>query len=190
MRVYRLHPEYNQRGGHYSHWVDDGLRLMDTPQNKIGRVLDQWPMDLVFDLIRDGKECDVYASTLALFFTQRAVDELQPICDGFAEWLPVMFKSGERLYLLHPTVSVSIGPLARYRSHAPGDNIVEISEYDFATPEKLPCCFLIRQPETSAAGKAGSACVGQYVTDSLYAVMNRYRGIDFAQVFPPKQKRE
>lgn len=187
MNVYRLHPEYNHRGGHYAHWVDDDVRLMDTPQNKIGSVLDRWPGDLLFDLIRDGKDGDVYTSAVALFFTQRAVDDLGPICDGFAEWLPVTVRSGERLYIFHPTSSVPLGPLARYRSHAPGDNIIEIFEYDFASPETLPCCFLIRQPESSDAGKAGTACIGEYITDKLYSAMSKYRGVDFARIFPPSK---
>ncbi len=189
MNVYRLHPEYTQSGEYYAHWVDDGVRLMDTPQSKIGSVLDQWPMDLLFDLIRDGKDCDVYMNPCGLCFTQRAMDALSPICSGFVEWLPIRIRGGEPLYIFHPTSIVPIGPSAQFSSHAPGDNIIEIYEYDFASPETLPCCFLIPQPITSAAGKGGYAFTGEYVTDTLRAAMKQFRGIDFDPVFPPKQKR-
>lgn len=188
MNVYCLHPEYTQSGEHYAHWVDDGVELMETPQSKLGSVIDQWPNDLVFDLVRDGKDCDVYMNPSGLCFTQRAVDVLSPICTGFAEWLPFRLRNGESLYIFHPTSSVPIGPSARFRSHTPGSNIIEIFEYDFASPESLPCCFLIPQPDTSPAGKAHYAFTGVYVTDRLHAAMGRFRGIDFAQVFPEQTR--
>jgi hypothetical protein len=161
---------------------------MDTPQSKIGPVLDQWPTDLLFDLVRDGKDCDVYMNPCGLCFTRRAVDALSPVCNGFTEWLPIRIRDGDPLYIFHPIASVPLGPSARFRSHTPGDNIIEVYEYDFAAPEELPCCFLIPQPETSAAGKGGHAFTGEYVTDTLYAAMRRFRGVDFARVFPPKPK--
>ncbi len=189
MNVYRLHPEYTQNGEHYSHWVDDDVRLMDTPQSKVGPVLDQWPCDLVFDLIRDGKDCDVYINPNGLCFTRRAMTALSPVCGSQAEWLPIRLQDGETLYLFHPTAIVPLGERARFRSHSPGDNIVEVFDYDFDAPDDLPCCFLIPQPATSPAGKGGYAFRGEYVTDTLYAAMGRFRGVDFARVFPPKQKR-
>lgn len=184
MNVYRLHPEYTQSGEHYAHWVDDGVRLMDTPQSKIGPVLEQWPSDLTFDLVRDGKECDVYMNADGLCFTQRAMESLSLVCGSHAEWLPLQLTDGETLYLFHPIASVPLGEHARFRSHTPGDNIVEVYEYDFDAPENLPCCFLIPQPTTSPAGKGGYAFTGVYVTNELHSAMGRFRGVDFTHVFP------
>ncbi|MCC9641148.1 hypothetical protein LOC71_02605 [Rhodopirellula sp. JC740] len=187
MNVYRLYPEYTANGEHYAHWVDDGVQLMDTPQSKIGPVLEQWPNDLIFDLVRDGADCDVYMNPNGLCFTQHAVDSLSPICDGHAEWLPILLADSDPLYLFHPTETVPLGSSARFRSHNPGDNIIEVYEYHFDNPCELPCCFKIPQPDTSAAGKGGFAFTGDYVTDKLYTEMGRFRGVDFARVFPSPQ---
>lgn len=189
MNVYRLHPEYTSAGDHYAHWVDDGIVLMETPQSKTGCVLDQWPADLEFTLVRDGNDCDVYMNADVLCFTKRVVDELDPICRGHVEWLPLRLVDGETLFIFHPTETVPLGKNSRFRSHSSGDNIVEVYDYDFDKPDELPCCFLIPQPATSPAGKVGFALNGQYVTDILRNAMMKFRGVDFAQVFPPKPKR-
>ena len=189
MNVYLLHPEYTQAGDHYAHWVDDGVRLMDTPQSKVGPVLDSWPTDLLFDLVLDGNECDVYMNPCGLCFTERAMTVLSPLCGSNAEWLPIQTTNGKTLYLFHPTAIVPLGKLASFRSHNPDDNIVEVYDYDFDSPDDLPTCFLIPQPATSPAGQAGYAFTGEYVADRLYAEMGRFRGVDFARVFPRKPKR-
>ena len=187
MYVFRLHPEYTSNGEHYAHWVDDGVVLMDTPHHKTGPVLDQWPSDLEFTLVRDGNDCDVYMNPCGLFFTERAVWELDPICGENTEWLPIRLTDGSSLFLFHPVESVPLGANSRFRSHKPGDNIIEVYDYDFDNPEQLPSCFLISQPATSPAGKGGFAFTGQYVTDQLRKAMGQFRGVEFAQVFPPNK---
>lgn len=158
---------------------------METPQSKTGRVLDQWPSNLEFKLVREGNDCDVYMNADALCFTERAVTELDPVCGDQVEWLPFRLTDGETLFIFHPIETVPLGSKSKCRSHNPGDNIIEVYEYDFDEPHKLPCCFLIPQPATSPAGKAGFALSGEYVTDRLKQAMTQFRGVDFTQVFGP-----
>jgi hypothetical protein len=183
MRVYKLHPEYTPMGGCYAHWVDDGVTLMDTPQDRVGSVLDQWPTDLEFPVDSNGFDCDVFFNPCGLIFSQESRDLLSDICGDDAEWLPMSIIDYGTMYIFHPVRIVSLGSDARYRQHNPGDNIVEIYDHDFDDPDSLPSCFLIPQPSSSAAGKNGAACSGVFVTNALREAMSQYRGVDFACVF-------
>ena len=184
MNVYRIHAEYDFTGGHYAHWIDDGATLMETPQDRIGSVLPRWPSDLEFEVVRDGNDCDVYFNASGLIYSRAARDAISLVCLGQAQWLPLTIAGLGDWYLFHPVFSVPLGSNARFRQHNPGDNIVEIYEYDFDEPDALPTCFLIPQPESSPAGKTNASCTGIYVTDAIRDTMSTFRGLDFAKVYP------
>lgn len=183
MRAFRIHPEYTPAGKHYAHWVDDGVALMETPQHLVGPVAARWPSELNFALALDGNDCDILFNPDGLIYSEHVKEIIDPICNQDAEWLPVQVSPRGTMYLLHPIKSVPLGAKARFRQHRPGDNIVEIHEYDFDSPETLPSCFLIPQPPTSAAGKAGYSVRGTFVTQPMYLALSEFRGIDFACIF-------
>ncbi|PQO30599.1 hypothetical protein C5Y96_14105 [Blastopirellula marina] len=183
MKVFRIHPEYNARSDYYGQLVNAGRTLMHTPQSCVGSVLSQWPSDLIFSVEGEGAVCDVLPTPMELLFSEKAKSKLDPICGDHAEWLPVQVEPLGAMYLFHPTSVVTLGAQAVYRQRSPGDNIIEVRKYDFDSPENLPPCFLIPQPESSPAGQQGGSVSGVFVTDTLRDAFYAFRGIDFACVY-------
>lgn len=182
MRVYQLHSEYTVEGDEYARWIEDDGDLMDLPQSKAGSVLAEWPKNLRYQASTHGRSCEVLFSPDAFVVSSRLRDAIAHCAPNCIEWLPIDIVDVGVMYVLHPTASVSLAEAAVVRQHQPGDNIVEIGTYAFDDPESLPTCFLIRQPPTSPAGKAGSACTGIYMTSRLASHVRRYRGLDVACV--------
>jgi hypothetical protein len=162
--------------------VDDGLALMDSPQKKIGPVLDVWPKDLRFRTSVTSTTCDVLSNPNAFICTAKFKEGVSRICGTDVEWLPVFVEPFGEMYVFHPIRSVPLGPAAKHTGGV-SKNITWIEKYDFETPSPLPPCFLISQPPDSPAGRGGYACAGVYITEVLRSKMWSYRGVDFSLVF-------
>ena len=170
--VHRLTPAWNLDGNYPYRYVDSRDGTFEIEEfDKTEPLANEWT-EPALQVIQDGEMSDVcYCATGYFLFNERARDHLAELVGSHAEWLPAKVDE-RRLWIPHPLVSVALSGEAEVDCSAIGGNITAINRYAFARPpEDLPPVFFIANPPDSAAGKAGHATQGIYVTSSIATVL-------------------
>lgn len=183
MKYFKLWPEYDKRGNNYARVVDDVLFLMGIWVWQERPLLEEWPQDLEFSLSRGGQLCDVLFNPLALFYSRRVRDAVEPMLGGTVEWLPAAIQGHGIYYILHPVVAVDLSPDAKVKQNGASDNVTFVEQYAFVNPSELPACFLIRQAIGSPARGHGSCMSDVIVSEPVRSEFLSFRGVDFAKVY-------
>lgn len=183
MKFFKVWPEYDEAGEQYAKWVDDSLFLMEFSIFRDRPLLEEWSKDLAFPISEEGLLCDVLFNPNGLFYSQKVRDAIEPILGTSAEWLPALIRDVGRYYVLHPLGSVELGPNAKVKKNLVSKNLTWVDKFDFSSARELPACFMIRQPENSAARRAGSCMRDIIVNEQVRRTLARFRGVDFALIY-------
>jgi hypothetical protein len=184
MKYFKIWPEYAKNGREYAKWVDDSNFFTREFRINVNRsLIDEWPKELNFPVSPNGEMCDVLFNPNSLFYSQKVLDEVDPMFGGLIEWLPVKIQGGEIYYVLHSLKSVDLGVDAKVKLNSFSKSYTWIDKYDFRSPESLPDCFMINQAESSVAKSKGLCLMDVIVSERLRLKMSKFRGVDFAMIF-------
>jgi len=161
-------------------WVNDDSRLLDTPQDKVGKIKNIWPNDIHLKLQDGGVACDVLHSPSALICLPSGKQKIEQQRDvnELIEWLPVTVETLGTCFVCHPHAFLPFQPKSLVHRASHTGNVTAIKKLIIEDGVTVPPIFLIASPLDSKAGMAGYGLGRIYVSELGKRAFSGLSGIE------------